>query len=149
MKQTILGCTPTEMRRKIQKRLRRCLLAAIVTAALNVLFTRLHTRQTAAWFLFANVLTDTLCGWLILYRLTTGILPQKKWLRLFTEAGTPVSGTVEMVASMTERYAGMDCYAACISGRRVYLAANGNLTLTPSERIEAVAVNGILREITR
>ena len=149
MKQTILGCTPTEMWRKIQKRLRRCLLAAIVTAALNVLFTRLHTRQTAAWFLFANVLTDTLCDWLILYRLTTGILPQKKWLRLFTEAGTPVSGTVEMVASMTERYAGMDCYAACISGHRVYLAANGNLTLTPSERIEAVAVNGILREITR
>ena len=149
MKQTILGCTPTEMWRKIQKRLRRCLLAAIVTAALNVLFTRLHTRQTAAWFLFANVLTDTLCGWLILYRLTTSILPQKKWLRLFTEAGTPVSGTVEMVASMTERYAGMDCYAACISGHRVYLAANGNLTLTPSERIEAVAVNGILREITR
>ena len=149
MKQTILGCTPIEMRRKIQKRLRCCILAAIVAAVLNMLFTRLHTRQTAAWFLFANVLTETLCGWLILCRLTTGILPQKKWLRLFEEAGTPVSGTVETVASVTERYAGMDCYAACISGHRVYLVANGNLTLTPAEQIEAVAVDGILREITR
>lgn len=149
MKQTVLGCTPDEMRRVLQKRQHFCILTALAAIALNVLFTLLHTRQTAAWFLLANVLTDTLCAWLILYRLTTGILPQKKWLRLFDRTGTPICGTVEFIASGTERYAGMDCRAVRISGHRVFLAANGNLTLTPSERIEGVAVDGILREITR
>lgn len=147
MKQTFLPDHPLLVQRQI-KTCRLCCIAAVVLAAgLNILLTVLHTRQTHTVMLILNIVIDLAALWFAVWGVTAVILPLNRLLRLDKQTPQTVSGTVEEISALTERYLGFDCRIASVSGQKVFVIENGRILLREGEAVIVETVSGIVREV--
>lgn len=130
MKQNILGQSPQMCRRRLVKQAMLCAAAAAVTLWLNLALAALRKPDNHYLFLSVNIVTDIVCGWLLLFFLSTRLLPQLHLYRLTQRQHTILQAAVEQISPKTVRYMNLDC-------RQV--TANGHIFFLPDNTIELEA----------
>ena len=124
MKQNILGMSSQLFWRKIQKRKWFCVVAVVVIAGLNVLFTCLRTEQTHTIMLIANIVTDSLGACFLIWFISVKILEPGKLYRFAIKPSQHIYGTISRVSEKTIRYMGVDCWELTVAERRLFLPVN-------------------------
>lgn len=132
---SVLGQSARSYKKRLRLRIGLCIAGLLLTVGLNVLFTALRTDRNHDLMLFLNIVTDVLCGFLLLYFLQMHIFPELRLYRLFCRNREQLAGTVTAISQSTQRYMDMDCHSVTVNGRRVFLPAgtmrlqNGEYTL--------------------
>jgi len=80
---SVLGQSARSYKKRLQLRIGLCIAGLVLTIGLNILFTALRTDRNHDLMLFLNIVTDVLCGFLLLYFLQMHIFPELRLYRLF------------------------------------------------------------------
>ena len=148
MKQTILGMSPALYHQKLRQRIFLCIAVAVVTLALNILFTALRTDRNHNWMLILNIAADILAGLFLLPFITLRILPQKRLLQLTRQTPENLLITITEISPLPQRYMDMNCYPVSGDGRTLFLPAD-TMVLTEQKTYALSLVSNIIVEASQ
>lgn len=147
MRRTILGCSVKKTRRLIGKQMVICTVALVLAFCENIWCMCIRTKENSGLYFALIVVADVIAAWITIYCITTGIMPRKKYMRIFLKEGQALSGIVEQVSAKTERYARMDCRPIRISGHICFLVENGHISLKEGQYVSVETVDGIIKDV--
>lgn len=140
MNENVIGCSPAECKKQINRQILLCVVLGVVTLGLNVLLTAVRTEGNHTVMLILNILADTLYCWFLLYYISSSLLRRHRLLQLMLRVKTPLEGAVEEIRPETTRYMYMECWEVMVAGRRYFLPTK-SMSLQPGEvyRLSIVA----------
>ena len=123
-----------------------CIVLAIIIIVLHALFTMLRTDTNHIWMLLANILTDVLGGWGIIFIAGTYIAPRQRFYAVACRPAEQLSGVVESVSEHTLRQLKIDCYEIKVNGKIVFLPCHFPIVHLGDQVVFSVS-NGVVVEV--
>lgn len=142
-----MGTTRSQIQNQIRNGLICCGGVFALTAAVAVVLLLLRNDSNHNLLLIAEIVVSLIGCWYLVWYVTTKILPLRRLLRLDAMPNTELSGTVDAISDRSERYCGFDCTPVTISGRRLFVINNGNISLNCGDKVTVQVSHGIVKEV--
>lgn len=146
MKQQLFDYPPYIHRKKLAKKVALCIAAALFTLLLNILCAVFRTDSNHALMLTLNIVTDVICGGILVFYIGQYLLPEYRLYQLLLRFKSTVSGTVEAVSEQTVRYMDITCYQVTIGPRRLFVPA-GKLAISPGQNYTLKTISNVIVEV--
>ncbi len=146
MKQTLLGKSPADYHRGIQRCRAVWIACAVLTVVLNGLFLLLRTDENHTWMLLASILTTVLGGWGLIALHGLVLQPMGALYALACRPAEKIQVTVQTVERGTERVERFDCHRV-LTENRVFFLIEGSFDLQPGSCIQLTVASGIVTEV--
>ena len=146
MKHTLLGMPLESYRKRYRTEIFVCGSLVCATLLLNILLCVLRTDRNHVWFLLTNILTDTACGWYVIYRVSTRILVMRRLLLLTQKKRYSICGKIDSVTVETRRIPHLDCMVVLVDGRKLYLPLQGSIRLEEGTSYHLTVVDNVIVE---
>ena len=146
MKQNILGASPYTYRKKLIRQIAVSIAAAVFTLMVNFLLVALRTADNHNLFLVINILSDTVCGWFLLFFLATKFFPRYRLYRLTQRPSCKISAKVTSIHPETIRYMNLDCRKVTTDEQVIFLP-DCAIVLKPNQVYTFGLVNNIIVEV--
>ena len=147
MKQTLLGMPLESYRKQYRTEIFVCGGLVCATLLLNIVLCVLRTDRSHVWFLLTNILTDTACGWYVIYRVNTKILMMRRMLSLVNKPKQRICGTIDSILTESRRIPHLDCVVVSVEGRKFYLPRDGEIDLEEGTEYLLSIVDNVIVEV--
>lgn len=121
MKQTVLNQPLACLRRQLRVKTALCALVIVLTLILNLILVLCVSDRTNSLFCLINIVSDVLCGVLVIWLCSVKISPLRNLYRLAQKPMREMTGTVKALSEHTVRYLDMDCIAVTLDDRQLFL----------------------------
>lgn len=148
MKQTLLGEPINFFEGKLKRETIFCSIAAVGVLCVNIAACCLRTDTNHYLMLSFNILTDIICGSLLLYRVDTSILIKRQLLRLSKREQRKITAVVEDVLPESHRVPGLNCALVRTGERVLYLPKTDTIRLEKNVEYTFGVVDNVIVEVT-
>lgn len=98
----------------------RCVIATLLTVAINIICLVLRSDENHYWMLFVNLLSDWIGGVLLVYLASNYVQPRKELYRLSCKRREEIHGTINKVELEPIRYERINCVTVYVGQRQMF-----------------------------
>ena len=148
MRQSVLGEPLATFEGKLKREVAYCIFAVLGLLCANGAACYFRTDENHTFMLLFNIITDIVCGSIVIYRLDTRILVKRSLLRLAKRTPRNLTATVQEISEKHHRVPGLDCVLVYTDHRVLYLPCTDTIRLEAHQTYDFQVVDNVIVEVT-